>query len=158
MASREGQINSVVLKLRDLSFLWEMSLMIIASTNGMASGILLLLQSSSSNKDQQPFPPSIMPSSVKLKGESPCGQKPLTLACEFLPQRFFSLMVISGSTICKEMHQLPYSRCPGMLRSVQRQKHLEGQKVATGIKGNWLFTSEIRLDFNTTNQDNHLKS
>lgn len=130
MASREGQINSVVLKLKRSLIPLGNVFNDYCFHQWMASGGLLLLQSSSSNEDKQLFPPSIKPSSVKLKGESPCGQKPLTHACEFLPQRFFfSLIVISGPTTCKERHQLPYSLCPGMLRSVQRLKHLEGQKA-----------------------------
>lgn len=147
MASREGQINSVVLKLRDLSFLWEMSLMIIASTNEWPQGYCSSFKAPAQTKINNTFLHQSNPSSVKLKGESPCGQKPLTHACEFLPQRFFfSLMVISGPTTCKEMHQLPYSRCPGMLRSVQRHKHLEGQKawlLALREIGSSLLRSEL---------------
>lgn len=107
-----------------------MSLMIIASTNRMASRVLLFLSSSSSSKDKPLFSPSIMSFSVKLKDKSPCWQEPLTHACELLPQRyFFPLMVISGPTTCKGMYQLPYHSCPGMLRIVQRQKLLKDRRT-----------------------------
>ena len=85
MASREGPIHSVLLTLGDRSFLWEMSLMIIASINGMASGGIASPLKFQLKRDKPLLPPSIMRFAVKPRGESPCGQTPLTHACEFWP-------------------------------------------------------------------------
>lgn len=88
--ARQGEGNKLhAPKTQRVLFPWEMPLMIIASTTRMASGVRFPLESFSSSKDEPLFPLPVVPLSVKLKDESPCGQEPLTHAWEFLPEGYF---------------------------------------------------------------------
>lgn len=142
-------------------------LMIIASINRMASGVLPPFKppaqakiNHSSLHQSCPFPQWLM--------YLHAGRKPLNHACEFLPQRLFffeeeqavlPLKVISSPAIYTGMHQLPYTTCPGMLRNVQRQYIPKGRRCGSFYRQGILPSYQgYVVNFNKMTQDDHLNS